>query len=59
MPELWNHPNPTTRKEWDQSIANEYGQLMKGIGMKQEGKSQVNGFDTFHFIHKYQIPNNK
>ena len=32
---------------------------MKGIGMKREGKSQVNGFDTFHFIHRHQIPKNK
>ena len=32
---------------------------MKGIGMKQEGKSQVQGFDTFHVIHKHQIPKGK
>ena len=56
MCELRNHPNSTIRNELDQSAANQYGQLMKGIGMKLEGKSQVKGFGTFHFINKYQTP---
>ena len=51
-----NHPNPTIRKEWECSVSNEYGWLMKEIGMKRKGKSWVQGFHTFHFIHKNQIP---
>ena len=58
MCELRNHPNPTIRKEWDQSVANEYRWLIQGFRMKQEGKIQVKGFDIFHFIHKHQIPKN-
>ena len=37
----------------------EYCRLMKGIGMKQDGKSQVQGCDTFHFIRKNQVPKGK
>ena len=59
MRDLRNHPNKKKREEWDRLSANEYGRLMKGIGMKQEGKSRVQGCDTFHFIKKNQIPKGK
>merc|ERR1711884_210352 len=59
MRNLRNHPNKKKREEWDRSSANEYGRLMKGIGMKREGKSRVQGCDTFHFIKKNQIPKGK
>ena len=59
MRDLRNHPNKKKREEWDRSSANEYGRLMKGIGMKREGKSRVQGFDTFHFIRKNQVPKGK
>ena len=36
-----NHSNKKVREEWDRSVSNEYGRLMKGIGKKREGKSQV------------------
>ena len=57
MSECRNHPNQTIRKEQDRSVLNEYGQLMKGIQMKRESKSQVQGFDTFT-LHT-QKPNSK
>ena len=59
MRDLRNHPNKKKREEWDRSSGNEYGRLMKDIGKKWEGKSRVQGCDTFHFIKKNQIPKGK
>ena len=38
MRELRNHPNKKKREEWDKLSANEYGRLMKRIGMKRKRK---------------------
>ena len=59
MRELQNYPNKKKREEWDRLSVNEYGRLMKGIGMKRESKSRVKGFNTFHLIQKNQIPKGK
>ena len=61
MRELLHHPDPTVRKELETSVANEFGRLLKGIGKEtNNGKSRVgDGHDTFHFIHKSQVPKNK
>ena len=56
MRKLRNYPNPTIKKEWDRSVSNEYGWLMKEIGVKRKDKSWVPGFYTFHFIHEHEIP---
>ena len=49
-------PPKQKREEWDESISNEYGRLMKGIGKKRKGKRWVQRFNTFHFIQKDQVP---
>ena len=40
MRDLVRHPDPETQKQWNRSVSNEFGWLMKGIGQKQKnGKS--------------------
>ena len=41
MWELRNQPNQKTREEWDRSVSNEYGRLMKGIGMKKKRRKKL------------------
>ena len=52
-------PRPSVRAIWDKPAASEFGRLMKGVGMRREGKSRVEGHSTFHFIKKSQIPAEK
>ena len=61
MRDLLRHPDPTVRKEWETSVANELGQLLICIfKTTNNGKSRVgDGHDTFHFIHKSQVPQKK
>ena len=54
-----NHNKIETREWWQQSSANEFGRLMKGAGRNKDGTQQVTGSDTFHFIHKKDVPKGK
>ena len=58
MRDLVKHPDPEIRKQWNHSVANEFGRLMKGIGRKKNnGISRVgDGHDTFRFIKKEEVP---
>lgn len=57
--DLVKHPDPKIREVWIRGRLNEFGRLLKGIGMKRERKSRVIGHDTMHFIKKSQAPKNK
>ena len=57
--DLAKHPDPKIREVWTRARLNEFGRLLKGIGMKREGTSRVIGHDTMHFIKKSQAPKNK
>ena len=57
--ELINHNKKETREWWQRSSANEFGRLMKGAGRNKEGTQRVTGSDTFHFIHKKDVPKGK
>ena len=59
MRELMRHCNSIIKREWTQAVSNEYGRLMKGIGMKRTGKSRVEGHDTIRPIKKSLIPSDK
>ena len=59
MRELMRHRNPIIKREWTQAVSNEYGRLLKGIGMKRTGKSRVEGHDTIRPIRKSFIPSDK
>ena len=56
---LINHNKKETREWWQQSSANEFGRLMKGAGRNKDGTQRVTGSDTFHFIHKKNVPKGK
>ena len=36
--------------------ANEFGKLLKGVGINKDGSQRVTGSDTFHFIKQMQVP---
>ena len=56
---LINHNKKETREWWQRSSANELGRLMKGAGRNKDGTQRVTGSDTFHFIHKKDVPKGK
>ena len=53
---LINHNKKETREWWQQLSANEFEKLMKGAGRNADGTQRVKGSDTFHFIHKKNVP---
>ena len=57
--QLINHNKKETREWWQQSSTNEFGRLMKGAGRNKDGTQRVTGSDTFHFIHKKDVPQDK
>ena len=57
--ELINHNKKETRECWQRSSAYEFGRLMKGAGLNKDGTQRVTGSDTFHFIHKKNVPKGK
>ena len=47
---LINHPNKQTQEWWQKSPANEFGRLLKRVGINDDGTQRVKGSNTINFI---------
>ena len=56
---LINHNKKETREWWQRFSANEFRRLTKGAGRNKDGTQRVTGSDTFHSIHKKNVPKGK
>ena len=57
--QLLRHHNPKNQKTWTTSTADEFGRLFQGVGKGDQTGQRVQGTNTFHFIHRNQVPHHK